>query len=73
MTGGHRIAVLGAEAEIIGFALAGALVCPAEDPAGITAAWAELPADVAVVVLTAEAARVLGDATAGRLVTVMPP
>jgi vacuolar-type H+-ATPase subunit F/Vma7 len=68
-----RVAALGARSRVEGFGLAGALVLDAEDAAAVRAAWDALDADVAVVVLTPEAAEVLGDAaTSGPLTVVMP-
>ena len=58
-----RVAVIGEEARVRGFALAGALVFAAEDAAGARAAWRSLPADVAVAVLTPRAAGWLQDVT----------
>ena len=56
-----RVAAIGAPGRRLGgFALAGALVLPAEDDDAVRGAWAALPADVAVVVLTAAAAAALG-------------
>ena len=60
-----RVAVLGERALVEGYALGGARVVPAESPAEVLAAWAALPGDVAVVVLTPAAARVLGPPAAG--------
>ena len=71
-----RVAVVGESVRVQGFALAGALVLPAEDPAQVRAAWRSLPAGVAVVVLTPHAAAALGEtlsARAGPLTVVMPP
>jgi vacuolar-type H+-ATPase subunit F/Vma7 len=56
-----RVAVLGEQVRVQGFALAGALVLEAGDAAQVRAAWASLPGDVAVVVLTPRAARALQD------------
>ncbi len=67
-----RVAVIGAEPLVQGFALAGAVLAPAEDPAAVRHAWAALPADVVLVVLTADAADALDGENAGRLVAVMP-
>ncbi|HEX6872252.1 MAG TPA: V-type ATP synthase subunit F [Micromonosporaceae bacterium] len=53
------VAVIGAEAQIRGFALAGAVVLPADDPGQVRSAWQALPADVAVVLLTVSAAAAL--------------
>jgi vacuolar-type H+-ATPase subunit F/Vma7 len=51
-----RAAVIGQALRIEGFALAGALLCPAGDEDEARAAWRSLPPDVAVVVLTESAA-----------------
>ncbi len=70
-----RIAVLGEETSVGAFGLVGALVLPADDDRAVLAAWAGLPGDVDVVVLTAGAARALGPARTGRprpLTTVLP-
>jgi len=71
-----QLVVLGEEARVSGFALGGASVIYAEDPASVRAAWASLPADVAVVVLTERAAAALGGDVTGDgpvLSVVMPP
>jgi vacuolar-type H+-ATPase subunit F/Vma7 len=54
-----RIAVIGPVLAVQGFGLAGALVRPAEDADAARAAWRLLPDDVAVVLLTADAAAAL--------------
>ncbi|MGF7120588.1 hypothetical protein [Rhodococcus sp. AG1013] len=54
-----RVAVLGAAPAVQGYALAGALVLAAPDDAAVRAAWESIPDDVAVVVVTAAAARAL--------------
>ena len=54
------IAALGEGARIEGFALAGVLLRPAEDPAAVRSAWRELPQEVVVVILTEAAALALG-------------
>jgi vacuolar-type H+-ATPase subunit F/Vma7 len=51
-----RVAVIGEPMRIYGYGLAGAVLCPAADPAGAIAAWRALPGDVAVAVLTRSAA-----------------
>ncbi|HEY6708605.1 MAG TPA: V-type ATP synthase subunit F [Actinomycetota bacterium] len=56
-----RVAVLGEQVRVQGFALAGALVLEAGDAAEVRAAWASLADDVAVVVLTPRAAEALRD------------
>lgn len=70
-----RAAVLGESSRIQGFALAGALVFPAEDETEVRAAWRSLPADVDVVIVTARAAAWLGEQLTARpvpLPVVMP-
>jgi vacuolar-type H+-ATPase subunit F/Vma7 len=54
-----RVAVIGERVAVQGFGLAGALVLAAEDDPGARLAWRRIPAGVAVVVLTARAARAL--------------
>ncbi len=71
-----RVAVLGEEVSVQGYALAGAVVLVAEDVAAARAAWDGLADDVAVVILTPAAARALGpERVAGLhpLAVVMPP
>lgn len=72
-----RIAAIGEEARVVGFALVGVLALPAPTAEDAVAAWAALPADVALVVLTPEAAAALADELAdpasSRLAAVMPP
>jgi vacuolar-type H+-ATPase subunit F/Vma7 len=51
-----RVAAVGAWAALAGYALAGVEVVEADDPAAVRRAWAELPADVGLVLLT-QAAR----------------
>jgi vacuolar-type H+-ATPase subunit F/Vma7 len=71
-----RAAVIGETVRVQGYALAGAVVYPAEDAGQARAAWQSLPPDIAVVVLTARAAAWLGDAPRRRdgvLPVVMPP
>jgi hypothetical protein len=60
-----RVAVIGQEMRVRGFALAGALVFAAENAAEARAAWRSLPPDVAVAVLTPRAAGWLRDVTSG--------
>jgi vacuolar-type H+-ATPase subunit F/Vma7 len=69
-----RVAVVGERRRVQGFALAGAVVLPAEDAPGTRAAWRGLSADVAVVVLTPAAAAALADVLPDRrrLTVVMP-
>jgi len=71
-----RAAVIGESARTAGFALAGALVYPAENTDEARAAWSGLPADVAVLVVTPRAAAWLGTAPRSCpdvLLVVMPP
>ena len=71
-----RAAVIGEAVRTAGFALAGAVVLPAESPEEARAAWDSLPADIAVLVLTPRAADWLGEAPKSRrdvLLAVMPP
>ena len=68
-----RAAAIGAELEIEGYALAGVLVCPADSQSEAAAAWAALPADTALVIMTETAAGWLAAALARRpdIVTVV--
>lgn len=56
-----RAAIIGEAPRIQGFGLAGAVILPADTASEVLAAWQSLPADVTVVLLTARAARWLGD------------
>ena len=70
------VAVIGERVRVQGFALAGALVLAADDPAAVRAAWAALGDDVAVVVLTPRPPRRSADeptAAGAPLTVVMPP
>ncbi|MFH8680756.1 hypothetical protein [Streptomyces lydicus] len=70
------IVALGEGARTSGFALAGVLVRPAEEPAGVRAAWRALPGDTALVILTQAAAEALGPEVLDAplpLTVVMPP
>ena len=71
-----KIVVLGEEIDVGAFALAGAIVIPAEDPAAVRSAWSSLPDDVAVVVMTPAAAAALpaqSIAARGDVLTVTMP
>lgn len=74
--GAGRVAALGEQLRIQGFGLAGALVVAAENPDAVGLAWRDLPADVALVILTPAAARALGpalpDGPPDRLSVVIP-
>ncbi|MGZ4653921.1 hypothetical protein [Oryzihumus sp.] len=72
------VVALGAFSRVGGFAPAGARVLAAETPGQVEAAWAGLDPEVAVVILTPEAAQVLGSRVTslprpgGPLCVVMP-
>jgi vacuolar-type H+-ATPase subunit F/Vma7 len=68
-----RVAVIGEETAVAGYALAGAEVFPTADANEVRDAWAALADDVVVVVLTARAAAALGpEPTAHPLRVVIP-
>ena len=70
-----RVAVLGEQTAVAGYALAGALTVCADDAQAVRSAWAGLPDDVDVVILTPRAAEALGSARTAslqRLSVVMP-
>ena len=70
-----RVAIIGEELRVQGYALAGGVVCVADDEVSARRAWQKLPGDVAVVVLSARAAGWLASELAGRpglLPVVMP-
>ena len=70
-----RAAAIGESSRVQGYALAGAVVYPAEGETAVWAAWRALPADVEVVIVTAKAAAWLGDDLTARAVplpVVMP-
>jgi vacuolar-type H+-ATPase subunit F/Vma7 len=67
------VAVIGEEALVRGFGLAGAAVLPASGPEQVQSAWHSLAADVSLVILTPAAAAALGRPDpAGPLVAVLP-
>jgi vacuolar-type H+-ATPase subunit F/Vma7 len=71
-----RFVVIGETARVTGFALGGASVVCAERPEDVRLAWASLPEDAAVVILTKRAAEALGStlrADGQALIAVMPP
>jgi len=68
-----HVAVIGEDVRVQGFGLAGAIVCVASGTAAVRAAWRALADDVAVVVLTPEAARALADIPPGSRLTVVMP
>ena len=61
-----RVAAIGRATELAGYALAGVEVVDARDEAAARSAWEQLPPDVALVLLTAEARRLLPDALVPR-------
>lgn len=70
-----RVAAIGDERVLEGYALAGVDVLPAQDAASALAAWRSLEPDVTLVLLSTRAHRALADElpTAGRrLWTVVP-
>jgi vacuolar-type H+-ATPase subunit F/Vma7 len=71
----RQVVAIGSEAHVAGFALAGVRTVPAATADETRRAWEELPTGTAVVVLTAEAAAVLGDArfSAGSPLSVVLP
>jgi vacuolar-type H+-ATPase subunit F/Vma7 len=62
----NGVAVIGARSQVGGFALAGALVFPAEDDEQAVAAWRALPAGVAVIIFTEAAAAAVAAAGVDR-------
>jgi len=70
-----RIIVLGESIRVDTYALAGATIIRADDADTVRRVWAALPADAAVVVLTAAAAAALAsvDTTSGDVLTIAMP
>lgn len=68
-----RIAAIGESIRVQGFALAGVVILPGDDPDAVRASWRSLPADVEVVLLTPQAADALDPDVPGPLIAVMPP
>lgn len=71
------VAAIGARTDVCALALAGVDVLVAEEPDAVREAWRTLPDTVGLVILTPEAAEVLGDAAtapqpARPLTVVMP-
>ncbi|MFB6959840.1 V-type ATP synthase subunit F [Streptomyces sp. NPDC056309] len=61
------MAAIGARTNVCGLALAGVDVLVAEEPDAVREAWRTLPDTVGLVILTPEAAEVLGDAATAPL------
>ena len=61
-----RAAVIGEPLAIYGYGLAGAVLCPVSDQGQAALAWRDLPDDIAVAVLTPQAARWLASDLARR-------
>ncbi|CEA07930.1 hypothetical protein BN1051_01256 [Arthrobacter saudimassiliensis] len=64
-----RVAAIGEEYRIAGYALAGVQLHPAPDATAARQAWAGLEADVVLVLLTRSAAAALAPAAAGAAVS----
>ncbi|WP_030917923.1 V-type ATP synthase subunit F [Streptosporangium amethystogenes] len=67
------VVVIGETVRVTGFRLAGVVVLPADTTDAARAAWNRLGDDVAVVILTPEAAEAVGEQATERLTVVMPP
>lgn len=68
-----RVAAIGEQGRVQGFALAGAEVRLTTTPEEVRAAWLDLAQDVSVVILTPAASQALEDVASGdRLTVVMP-
>jgi vacuolar-type H+-ATPase subunit F/Vma7 len=71
-----RVAVIGEDVAIAGYALAGAVVLPADSDDDVRRQWAGLADDVEVVILTPAAAAAMGQEPVDAvtpLSVVMPP
>lgn len=68
-----RVAAIGEQGQVQGFALAGVEIHLATKPDDVRAAWLGLPEDIAVVILTPTAAAVLEDLGTGDRLTVLMP
>jgi vacuolar-type H+-ATPase subunit F/Vma7 len=72
----NEVVAIGPEPMIVGWALTGVRLCPAQTATEIRTAWQGLPPSTAVVILAPEAAEVLGtsiEATGAPLTVVLPP
>jgi vacuolar-type H+-ATPase subunit F/Vma7 len=71
-----RAAVIGEELAVEGYALAGCVLLPADNPDEVNSAWQALPPDTVLLILTESAAGWLADRLAQRpdiMTVVMPP
>ena len=71
-----KAAVIGEELAVEGYALAGCVLLPADNPDELNAAWQSLPPDTVLLILTESAATWLADRLAQRpdiMTAVMPP
>jgi hypothetical protein len=69
-------AIIGEELAVEGYALAGCVLLPANNPDEVNSAWQALPPDTVLLILTQTAATWLGDRLAQRpdiMTAVMPP
>jgi vacuolar-type H+-ATPase subunit F/Vma7 len=69
-------AVIGEELAVEGYALAGCVLLPADNPDEVNSAWQALPPDTILLILTQTAASWLADRLAQRpdiMTAVMPP
>jgi vacuolar-type H+-ATPase subunit F/Vma7 len=69
-------AVIGEELAVEGYALAGCVLLPADNPDEVNSAWQALPPDTVLLILTQTAAIWLADRLAQRpdiMTAVMPP
>ena len=71
-----KATVIGEELAVEGYALAGCVLLPADNPDEVNSAWQALPPDTVLLILTQTAASWLADRLAQRpdiLTAVMPP
>jgi vacuolar-type H+-ATPase subunit F/Vma7 len=71
-----KAAVIGEELAVEGYALAGCVLLPADNPDEVNSAWQALPPDTVLLILTENAAAWLADRLAQRpdiMTAVMPP
>lgn len=71
-----KAAVIGEELAVEGYALAGCVLLPADNPDEVISAWQALPPDTVLLILTQRAANCLAGRLAQRpdiMTAVMPP